>query len=261
MLRQGVADIDDEPDGRGFFAIKLPVRLLAASAVIAGLTMMVRLSSSPPAVVPLQPVAPRQVLLDVAPLRLAEPGIDPVRVEPGRIDARTGLREDILGRGRFEAIEAPTLRLAMTRGIGAERAPSLFVLLARRAAQPLAGGDPLAVMRTGARGAVGTRFGTVETMDAVLAGSATRTCTGFLAVQDGLRLDGFLCAPLGGAPDARMLACTLDALALDDPSDPTASATFRNAKGRSDCDRPGIAVTDPVGRTGSISRRRPDTKN
>lgn len=261
MPRLGFADRDDEPAGRGFSAIGLPVRLLAASAVIAGLTMMVRRPSPPSPAVPLQATPQGPVLLDTAPLRLSEPGIDPVRVEPGRIDARTGLREDILGRGRFDAIEAPVIRLAMTRGVGAERAPGLFVLLARRAAQPAPGGDPLAVSRSGPRGVVATRFGTVETLEATLVGATTRTCTGFVAAQPALRLDGFLCAPLGTAPDRRALACTLDALDFDDPADPTTSATFKAAKARSDCDRPGIAVADPVGRTGSINRRRADTKN
>lgn len=260
MLRQGYADADEEPAGRGFSAIGLSVRIAAAAATITGLTVMVRLSSPPAPVAPLQPAAQRPVLLDTAPLRLAEPGIDPVRVEPGRIDARTGLREDLLGRGRFDAIEAPTLRLAMTRGIGAERAPSLFVLLARRAAQSPPGGYPLAIVRTGPRGAVATRFGTVETLEATLGGPSTRTCTGFVAAQAGLRLDGYLCAPLGAAPDAGSLACTLDALDLDDPSDPTGSAIFRNARARSACDRPGIAVGDTIGRTGSIDRRRSDPK-
>ena len=257
MPRQGFAETDEETPGRGFVAIGLPMRLLAASAVIAGLTMAVRRSSTPPALATLQASAPRPALLDIAPLRLAEPGIDPVRVEPGRIDARTGLREDILGRGRFEAIEAPVLRLAMTRGNGAERAPSLFVLVARRAAQPPPGGDPLAVARTGARGIVATRFGTVET----LAGTSTRTCTGFVVTRPAMRLDGFLCAPLGGAPDPRALACTLDTLDFADVADATTSAIFRAAKSGSACDRPGLAVADPAGRTGSINRRRADTKN
>ncbi len=53
-----------------------------------------------------------------APVRfgLTEPGLDPVRVAAGRIDPVSGLREDALARGAFEALEAPALRVTLTRG-------------------------------------------------------------------------------------------------------------------------------------------------
>lgn len=261
MLGRGLADTAAAPTGWNLSAIRLPVQVLAAAAIVAGLTIAVRLTTGPAPVVLLTTPSPRPTVLDIAPLRLAEPGIDPVTIEPGRIDPRTGHREDVLGRGRFDALEVPVLRLALTRGPGAEQAPSLFVLLARRAAKPPAGGSPLAVLRTGSRGAVETRFGTVEILEAVLAGPATRRCTAFVVRQAGLRLDGYLCAPLGTAPEAGSLACTIDSLDLDDPADPTASATFRSAKASSACDHAGLIASDPAGRTGSITRRRPNTKN
>ncbi len=233
--------------------------LLAAAALVAGLAVTVRWAASPPPLAPPPAKVERPAILGVAPLRLVEAGIDPVKVEPGRIDPRTGLREDVLARGHFEAPEAPVLRLALTRGAGAERAPGLFVLLARRAAVPMAGGMPLSVRRTGSRDAVATRFGTAETVEATLTGEVTRRCTGFVTAQPGLRIDGFLCGPLGTAPDARSLACTLDSLELDDPGDPTVSAAFATARAASDC--PATAAAEGPSRTGSVPRRQADTKN
>jgi hypothetical protein len=242
-----------ESAGRGLVARGLPLSLLAAAVTAGGLTVMMRglAPSAPPP--PLVRAIERPTALGIAPLRLAEPGIDPVRVEPGRIDGRTGYREDILGRGQFEAVETPILRLAVTRGAGAEKAPSLFVLLARRAGHAPPGGLPLSVMRTGVRGTVATRFGAVETLEAILSGPTTRTCTGFVSTHPGLRIDGYLCGPLGGAPAAQSLACTLDALDLDDPTDPLATDVFRKARARSDC--PTTAANEPPNRTGAITRR------
>jgi hypothetical protein len=255
-------DDGTEPGAFGaWFALGLPIRIAAAAAVIAGLALTALLPASPPALVPRLAEPQRPAVVGIAPLSLAEPGIDPVRVEPGRIDPKSGLREDVLGRGGFGAIEAPVLRLALTRGDGADRAPGLFVLLARRAALGARGELPLSVLKTGSRSVVATRFGPAETVEATLAGPATRNCTGFVVAQPSLRIDGFLCAPLGSPPEARALACTLDALDLDDANDPTATATFRRSRAPSACDRLGTAASDQPGRTGSITRRGAPTKN
>ncbi|MCJ2015043.1 hypothetical protein [Methylobacterium sp. J-076] len=261
MHSQAIDDDGEGGTGRGFAAIGLPVRFAAAAATVAGLALLARVPPSPELAPTLQRAAGAPAVVGPAPLRLAEPGIDPVRVEPGRIDPKTGLREDVLGRGSFSAIEAPVLRLALTRGIGAERAPGLFVLVARRAALAARGDLPLSVLRTGPRGVVASRFGPVETAEMTLAGPLTRTCTGFVVAQAGLRIDGFLCAPLGGPAEPRALACTLDALDLDDQGDLTTTAQFRQSRSRSACDAAGAASADPAGRTGSIERRRPSTKN
>lgn len=249
------------PAGRSVSAAGLPARILLGVLATGGLVLAVRMVSSPAPVATLQLTPERPVILGIAPLRLTDPGIDPVKVEPGRIDPRTGLREDVLTRGRFESLDAPLLRLALTRGAGAEQVPSLFVLLARRAGHPAGGGQPLSVAKSGPRGSVATRFGAVETLQATLVGSVSRACTGFVARQAALRIDGFLCAPLGGAPAPQTLACTLDALELDDPGDPAASAAFRGARAPSDCQRAGNAGTEAPNRTGSIVQRRADTNN
>lgn len=252
-----IDDADQEPAGRGLSAIGLPLRAVAAALVVALIAIAVRMPPSPAPAPVLNRTSEVPAIVGTAPLRLNEPGIDPVRVEPGRIDPKTGLREDVLGRGSFAAIEAPVLRLAVTRGIGAERAPGLFVLVARRAAMAARGELPLSVSRVVPRGVVATRFGPAEIAEATLSGPLTRACTGFVLAQAGLRIDGFLCGPLGGAAEPKALACTLDALDFDDQSDPTASDLFRQAKARSACE----TTADPTARTGSIERRRPSTKN
>ncbi len=262
MRIAAIDDREEERAGRGLFGISLPLRVAAAVIVVGGLAFVVRRPPSIAAVPVLHKTADIPAIVGTAPLRLTEPGIDPVRVEPGRIDPKSGLREDVLGRGSFAAIEAPVLRLAVTRGIGSERAPGLFVLTARRAALAGRGEAPLSVSRAMPRGVVATRFGPAEIAEATLTGGAlTRACTAFVLTQPGLRIDGFLCGPLGSAAEPKSLACTLDALDFDDQSDPTASALFRQARARSACDGGGSAAADPAGKTGSIERRRAATKN
>ncbi len=256
-----IDDADEERAERGFSAIGLPLRVAAAALIVALIGLAARMPTAPAPVPVLNRTSEVPAIVGTAPLRLNEPGIDPVRIEPGRIDPKTGLREDVLGRGSFAAIEAPVLRLAVTRGIGAERAPGLFVLVARRAALAARGEWPLSVSRVVPRGVVATRFGSAEIAEATLSGPSTRACTGFVLTQAGLRVDGFLCAPLGGAAEPTAVACTLDALDFDDQSDPTASALFRQAKARSACESLGTIAADPAGRTGSIERRRSSTKN
>ncbi|WP_375455358.1 hypothetical protein [uncultured Methylobacterium sp.] len=201
-----------------------------------------------PAAPPAVPLAPN------GRLRLGTGGDDgagdPVRVEPVR-------RPETLARGDFSAIEATHLRLTLTRD-AAEPAPSLFVTLARRAAE----GMSLSVVRTAARGRIATKFGAVETLEITLAGPLRRVCTGFATVEARpVRIDGWLCAPLGRPPEPRALACTLDALTLDAPADPATNAVFAEAEHRRDpaCDPiRALSGGEAEGRTGSIgARRRP----
>ena len=261
----------DRPAPRRLRLVAPTLRLAAASAVIAALSLYAapavrapqdaRVADAASAVAPRSAMPlpraepsppPSDATPDVARLRLSEPGIDPVRIERGRLDPATGLREDGLSRGAFAALDAPALRLTLTRGSGAGRAPGLFVLLARRAADA----SGLAVIRTGAYGRVATKFGTVETVEATLSGPVERGCTAFVTREAAVRLDGWLCAPLGRAPERHAVACTLDALDLDDPADRASTAAFRAAppRGPIGCDRP-IAASDPAARTGSIARR------
>lgn len=275
----------------------LTLRLAAASAVIAGLSLYARdtLRTAPPvrseisapglsapglsapglsapsladafaaqAFVPsmARPARPALAIVpDSARLRLdASDALEPVRAEPPRINPGTGLREEALSRGDFQAIEASALRLTLTRNLGPEPAPGLFVTMARRAAD----GPALAVIRTGPRGRIATKFGLVETLEATLSGEGRRVCTGFATLEAApVRIDGWLCAPLGQPPEPQAIACALDALDLDDPSDPATAAVFREATTRRD---PGCAakptgksaeLSEPAGRTGSIAAKR-----
>lgn len=183
-------------------------------------------------------------------LRLALEGADAVRIEPAH-----GPGQDTIGRGDFSAIEAPHLRLTLMRA-AMPPTPSLFVTLARRAAEGL----NLSVVRTGPRGRIETKFGPVETLEVTLAGRSRRICTGFTTLEAlPVRLDGWLCAPLGRPPEPRTLACTLDALSLDAGADPGTDAVFSAAERRRD---PGcrslraLSANEPEGRTGSIGPKR-----
>ncbi|GJE15481.1 hypothetical protein [Methylobacterium marchantiae] len=192
--------------------------------------------------------------------RLDDPdALDPTRIEPARIDPATGRREDALSQGRFDASEAPYLRITLADGPAPPA--SLFVTIARRAAD----GQGLAVVRTGERGTIATKFGPVETLEATLSGPVTRICTGFSnAAQAGLapltpRFDGWLCAPLSQPPEPRAIACALDKIVLNGQASPDLEAAYRAFEDRrvKGC---ASAVADaprrePAAETGSISKR------
>jgi hypothetical protein len=256
--------LDAPPFRRRVSITRLGARLVLASAVIAGLCYLARPPVQTPAAVvaerpftPATPATPAPPPAPVARFSLAEPGPGPVPEAAARIDPRTGLREDSLTRGAFEALETPTLRVTLTRGASVGAAPTLFVLMARRAASGPAFDRPaLSVVRTGPSGQIRTKFGAVETLDVTLSGAIRRTCTGFVTRETAFRMDGWLCAPLGRPPEPRMLGCMIDALSLVDLTDPEAMAAF-SAPSRADpgC-APATAVADAAGRTGSIGQRR-----
>jgi hypothetical protein len=151
-----------------------------------------------------------------------------------------GRREDLLVQGGFDTIEAPYLRLILTEASATESGPGLFVTLARRAAD----GQGLAVIRTGERGAIETKFGPVETLDLTLGGEGKRSCTGFVSLNPGaLRLDGWLCAPLGQAPEPRAITCLLDRVSLQGQASPEVEAAFVDFDARRD---PGCGPRSPV---------------
>ena len=85
-------------------------------------------------------------------------------------------------------------------------------------------------------------------------------CTGFVTLEARpVRVDGWLCAPLGQPPEPRALACALDGLALDGRADPATDAVFAEAEARRDpaCDPiRALSAQEPAGRTGSIAPRR-----
>lgn len=203
---------------------------------------------------PTRPVAPASLPAPVALFALAEPGIDPVRVTAG-IDPWTGLREDVLIRGDVAATDAPALRVTLTRGGGAGAAPALFVLMARRAASgPTLDRPALAVVRSGSRGRIQTKFGAVDTLEITFGNPAPRTCLGFVTRETGFRLDGWSCAPLGHPPGARALACTLDALNLVDLADSATTAAF-SATAVPSAACPLTKVAEVSGRSGSSGQR------
>lgn len=157
---------------------------------------------------------PRYAAPAVAPPAWREVAADRYRLGEAVASARiqAALREDTLTAGAFDVQEAPFLRLVATETAEPDGEGSLFVALARRAAE--AGG--LSVARTGERGRLATRFGALDTVDTTLADpEGRRACTAFrLAAAPGaLQLEGWLCAPLGLLPEPQAVACTVDRLA------------------------------------------------
>lgn len=263
---------DDEEAPTRLPLLGLGAKLAAACAAVALLALFAHGRGEAPSARP-DPAAVEAVAAPFVPATLAAPAkpaapalpgrlgldeaaaIDPIRLEPGRINPVTGLREETLTRGDFDAIESSALRLTLAREAGAET-PGLFVTLVRRGAD----GPAIAVVRTGARGRIDTKFGPVETLEATLSGGARRICTGFATLGAApLRIDGWLCAPLAQPPEPRALACTLDALTLEGADGP-AAALFGAAEARRDpaCRpaQPSAAADPPAGRTGSIRVRR-----
>jgi len=165
-------------------------------------------------------------------LRLDGPAEPAPRSEPARWNPASGLREDALSQGGFDAIEAPYWLVIVTDAAQApETETGLFVTLARRAAD----GRGLAVTRTGGHGEIATKFGPMETVDATLSGDGTRLCTGFRTLGPrAVRLDGWLCGILGQAPEPREVSCALDRLILAGPAASTVEAAFTEAGTRRD---------------------------
>lgn len=189
-----------------------------------------------------------QTVRPAMPLALSAPrfrlddfeAIEAPRAEAARLNPSNGRREDLLVQGGFDTIEAPYLRLILTEASATESGPGLFVTLARRAAD----GQGLAVIRTGERGAIETKFGPVETLDLTLGGEGKRSCTGFASLNPGtLRLDGWLCAPLGQAPEPRAITCLLDRVSLQGQASPEVEVAFVGFDARRD---PGCGPRSPV---------------
>ena len=222
------------------------------AATVPGMTLAV--AGAGLGFVPTMPAPPVPVALPAARFDVAELGLAPVRVS-ARIDPRSGLREDTLTRGDFDALKAPALRVTLTRGTDAGMAPTLFVLLARRAATgPTIDRPALSVLRTGSRGQVDTKFGAAETLEVTFGGPTPRTCAGFVTRSAAFRLDGWSCAPFGRPPEARALACTLDALSFVDLGDPETTVAFAVASSGRSC--PFVAkVAEASGGAGSIGKR------
>lgn len=215
---------------------------------------------APAGFVPSAAVAARPAVpMAASRFRLDDPdALDPVRAEPARFNPASGQREDTLTQGTFEAIEVPYLRLTITDGTPPAPVPSLFVTLARRAAD----GQGLSVLRTGERGRIDSKFGAVETLEATLSGVGNRVCTGFATVDPSpIRLDGWLCAPLGQPPEPRAIVCVLDKLSLNGQAYPTLDAAFEVADARRDAGctaRNRVESAREAGaETGSLARRHP----
>jgi hypothetical protein len=190
-------------------------RTVGAAAVIALLSVLAseRRLADPPVVDQAAPFEPRYAAAAVAPPVWSAVAADRYRLGEATGSARMqpGLREDTLTAGAFAVQEAPFLRLVAVETPEPDGEGSLFVTLARRAAET--GG--LAVLRTGERGQLATRFGALDTVDATLVDAESRrACTAFRlnASQAALRLEGWLCAPLGQLPEPQAVACTVDRL-------------------------------------------------
>jgi hypothetical protein len=188
-------------------------RTVGAAAVIALLSVLAseRRLADPP-LKDQAAFVPRYAAPAVAPPAWSEVAADRYRLgeAAGRARTMAGLREDTLTAGAFAVQEAPFLRLVAVETAEPDGEGSLFVTLARRAAE--AGG--LSVARTGERGQIATRFGALDTVDATLADAeGRRACTAF-RLNAALRLEGWLCAPLGQLPEPQAVACTVDRLGL-----------------------------------------------
>ncbi|AWB23695.1 hypothetical protein DA075_24685 [Methylobacterium currus] len=189
-------------------------RTIAAAAVIALLSVLAseRRLADPP-LADEAAFVPRYAAPAVAAPLWSEAAADRYRLGDATGSARMqpGLREDTLTAGAFAVQEAPFLHLVAVETSEPDGEGSLFVTLARRAAE--AGG--LAVVRTGERGQLATRFGALDTVDATLVDAESRrACTAFRlnASLAALRLEGWLCAPLGQLPEPQAVACTVDRL-------------------------------------------------
>ncbi|GJE56266.1 hypothetical protein [Methylobacterium thuringiense] len=271
-------DFDQPDDGvlplgapRPFGRARLAARLALAAAVIAGLSLFARdrtgSAPSPRAWTEPQRLVQAPAVRAAIPASTAGPllamdsGDPPARAEPPRWNAATGLREDALTQGSFDAIEAPFLRLTMTEtGQSPEPATSLFVTLARRAAEM----QGLSVLRTGVRGTVETKFGPFETVEATLSGQGSRLCTGFAGIgAKAMRIDGWLCGVLGQAPEPRAVACAIGAVRLAIAATPTIEVAFGEAELRrsAGCGPEGGVAGNTRGsdETGSIAGRKTAT--
>ena len=245
--------------GRGILALGI-IAVLSVYAHRIALTQPARdvepvstdVAFVPSAAVPARPAIPHAA--SGPRYRLDDPdALDPPRSEPGRIDPATGRREDTLTQGTFETIDSPYLRVTIGEASFGEANPSLFVSLVRRAAV----GSGLSIERTGERGRIGTKFGPVETLEATLAGSGRRVCAGFVTVGDSsVRIDGWLCAPLGQPPEPRAIVCALDKIVVDGRAEPFADGAARRFEAARDpgC-RPLTPSAGQAAETGSIERR------
>ncbi|MGU3362174.1 hypothetical protein ACLBWX_17755 [Methylobacterium sp. M6A4_1b] len=256
---------------RPFQWVRRAAQVVAASAVIAVLSFVGLQERSHPVAAPpeaqsgsgfvpaaAQAIRPAMPLALSAPrFRLDDPeAIEPPRAEAARRNPMSGRREDVLVQGGFDTIEAPYLRLVLSESSESDPGLGLFVTLARRAAD----GQALAVIRTGERGTLETKFGPMETLEVTLGGEGKRICTGFASLGAvALRLDGWLCAPLGQAPESRAIACLLDKVALNGQASPEIEAAFARFEARRDprCTPQGARVpAREVGtETGSIPDR------
>lgn len=188
-------------------------RTIGAIAVIALLSVLAseRRLADPPVAADPPAFVPRFAAPAAAPPAWSTVAADRYRLGEATGSARVqpGLREDTLTAGTFAVHETPFLRLVVTETSEPDGEGSLFVTLARRAAEA----DGLAVVRTGERGQLATRFGALDTVDATLADAeGRRACTAF-RVKAALRLDGWFCAPLAQLPEPQAVACTVERLA------------------------------------------------
>ncbi|ACA17590.1 conserved hypothetical protein [Methylobacterium sp. 4-46] len=194
------------PRAAGGGGWRLLRRCIGAAAVIALLSILAGERRQAEAEAQAAAVAAAPPWEGVAADRYALEGDEEVRATARRRPS-LGLREDSLVAGAFGSIEQPFLRLTLAESPDPEA--SLFVTLARRAAEH----DGLAVLRAGDRGAIESRFGPVETVEATLSGpEGRRACTAFRLLDAGMRLDGWLCAPLGLPPEPAAVGCAIDRL-------------------------------------------------
>lgn len=263
-------DVVPLPRARPFGAVRTMARIAGAAAIVAALSLFARetIRSHPPVQtaegalsVTFTPSTPLSSVPEASRPRVRLRLEEPAASSSLPAGPAVPFSEDSLTQGTFEAIESPHLMVTVSQGDD-DGPQSLFVTLARRAAD----GPGLAVTRTGERGRIDTKFGPMETIEATLVGASSRICTGFASLEPRpVRIDGWLCAPLGQPPERQALACTIDRLALDGPADAATEAVFGLAKARRDphcqpAPLPVAAARDTGLQTGAIGLRRRSKK-
>lgn len=252
---------------RPFRRTRLAGRFVCAASLIAGLSLVARNKTENTAPAPgwVEPRrtashTPVRTIIQASPSMLAIDALPfepPARIETPHWSAATGRREDGLAQGQFDAIDAPYLRVTVSETPADETSSSLFVLLARRAAD-LRG---LSVTRTAARGTLDTKFGPFETVEMTLQGVGARQCTGFQSLGSAsARIDGWHCGLLGQVAETSTVACSIDRLKLTGPVETAFSEADRPR--RSSCNAETAAVSAPPSddATGSIEKGKPESR-
>jgi hypothetical protein len=163
-----------------------------------------------------------------------------------RRDQTSPLREDQIGAGQFGSDDVHVaISLARAR---AGNPGSFYIEMTRHAAS-----HGLSIERSGQPVPLVTKFGPMETADALLAGSGRdRACLLFrhAASEAGFTLQGWLCGSARRAADRQQLTCLIDRLNLIGGGDDRA---LKGAFSRAELNRQAACITPKLQATGRKS--------